>query len=584
MSFKQVTQANFTKGLNTATGKATPVPNSLLRISNLLYTKRGSLVTPDGVKLYSANTNWNSQLPLTPTGSWEIPVGMFAAVRGPNLFPLAITLNSSGGIIAYDMTTNPATQITLSGDSFWVGGTFFSPGHIPAKKFRIPQLVNVNQLTVLLPGNDSFGVPFANFYTGVKGQVGTQVPTVTAAAHGCYHQGFLWLWNTGPTQGQIDGPSTLRMCAQDSSGNPDLSNFPVTSVDKVDANDGTQGRGLISFTSSEAGIAPTATLVLFKDFATYQVTGLLAPNQGFAVTRAQTDMGCVASRTIQFAPGFGVVRLTHFGVAVFDGSKDTLISEEIRPYFFPEESDIFPIDWERVEIEATAAFTFNPPMYVMSVPVVGHAQGCQRLLCYDLVLKAWTVVDVPYQGGSEGNIFFVPILTSLSLIASMKIPGIQPFTLLATSSEPYGTGTNTANLGAFRWQGGDGSWPMGWSVKFPNTFGQTPDQPLYVRRSVLRMKTPAATITAKADFGGSGILMSDTFPFIPLSNQSIYGTSKYGFAVYSGGDQDMLGFFDFGARAFSAAVTYSGPPGTAEIMSNSWHFVQKPQGTPARIS
>ncbi len=193
------------------------------------------------------------------------------------------------------------------------------------------------------------------------------IAAVTAprgAAHGIVYAGSLWVGNTFPTStaDNFDGPSCLKMS--------DLNNpnsWNPLNVAFLDRDDGTQITGLATFTIAESGIPPSGSLVAFKDFSTFQINGVFGASN-FSIQRAQTDLGCVSPRTIQFVPGFGIVRMTHLGIAMFDGVRDRLISEEIRPYIFGGEPDIFPADWNFIWF-AKAAMTSVPPMYCCAIPL-----------------------------------------------------------------------------------------------------------------------------------------------------------------------------------------------------------------------
>jgi hypothetical protein len=81
-------------------------------------------------------------------------------------------------------------------------------------------------------------------------------------------------------------------------------------------------------------------------------------------------MGNISPRSLQFVPGFGIMRLSHLGFAVTDGINDKLENPEaLRPYLFGGQSDISPIDWNYIWF-AKAAQTANPPMYCCAVPVL----------------------------------------------------------------------------------------------------------------------------------------------------------------------------------------------------------------------
>src|SRR5208282_683751 len=123
------------------------------------------------------------------------------------------------------------------------------------------------------------------------------------------------------------------------------------------------GTGLATFTIAESGITPTGSLVAFKDYSTYQIIGIFG-SESFAIIQAQTDLGCIATDTIQFIPGFGIARLSHLGPAIFNGVRDQLFGEELRPYIFGGEPDIVPVDATQIA-NCFSAQTTNPPMYVL---------------------------------------------------------------------------------------------------------------------------------------------------------------------------------------------------------------------------
>jgi hypothetical protein len=196
--------------------------------------------------------------------------------------------------------------------------------------------------------------------------IGNTSPAPRGAAHIEVYAGALWVTNTSPTTttDQLDGPSALRM----SDINNPLSWNPLNTA-FIDRDDGDQTTGLKSMTIAESGIPPTGSLVVFKNFKTFQINGVFG-SSSFSIQRAQTDLGCVASRTIEFCPGFGIIRLAHLGFALFDTTRDHVISEQIRPFLFddPNIPDINAIDWNFAYL-AKAAQTADPPMYVCAIPV-----------------------------------------------------------------------------------------------------------------------------------------------------------------------------------------------------------------------
>lgn len=205
-----------------------------------------------------------------------------------------------------------------------------------------------------------------------SGQVSNSPPP-RGAAHAEVYAGSLWVANTGIVKSpdQLDGPSAIRM----SDLNNPISWNPLNAA-QISPDDGDQCTGIKAFTVAAAGIAPQNFLMYFKNFASYLIQGVFGASD-FSITRLQTDLGCIAPRSIQFVPGFGIMRLSHLGFAVTDGISDKLQDPEaIRPYLFPEstEFDITPIDQTYLYF-SKAAQTANPPMYVCAVPLQGLASA-----------------------------------------------------------------------------------------------------------------------------------------------------------------------------------------------------------------
>lgn len=206
-------------------------------------------------------------------------------------------------------------------------------------------------------------------------------------AHAIVYAGSLWLLNTSPatTDDQLDGPCCIKMSDLN---NP--SSWNPVNVAFLDRDDGDEITGAATFTIANSGIAPTGSLVIFKYFKTYQLTGVFGAAD-LTIQQAETELGCVAPRTIQFLTGFGIARLSHLGFAYFNGTVDRLFSEEIRPYLFadPNEPDIIPVDWTFAYFGKAAQST-TPPMYVCALPIMAQ------------VLSGVTVV-----AGSGGAIYSI---------------------------------------------------------------------------------------------------------------------------------------------------------------------------------
>jgi hypothetical protein len=261
----------------------------------------------------------------------------------------------------------------------------------------------------------------------------------------------------------IDGPTSLR---QSDVNNP-FSWNPINQA-FIDKDDGQEGMGLGTFTIAAVGIPPIGSLFLFKNYNTYQFTGLF--QAGANIARVRTERGCTAPRTIKFLPGYGEGRLTHLGISVTDGVTDQLLSDAIRPYLFAVNdrttADINFMDpsWAPFSY---ADLTANPPMYCCAIPVGqgGNSLGAlTRALCYDLTQRGWYPVDFPF---------------SISIIKQVLLTPLAPVTLLGGWQDGL----------IQRWQYGDFLWltlgpnptHVNWSYRTPLAASQNPDQRVYIQ-------------------------------------------------------------------------------------------------------
>jgi hypothetical protein len=320
-----------------------------------------------------------------------------------------------------------------------------------------------------------------------SGLLNTAAPPPPGCGHIAVYAGSLWMFNTSPgnTANGLDGPTSLRMSDVNNanSWNPINQAF-------LDKDDGTDGMGLATFTITAQGIPPQGSLVAFKLYATYQIVGVFG-SLNFAIQRAETDMGCVAPRTLQFAPGFGLMRMTHLGYAVFDGVSDRVVSPQIQPYLFGSDDvdvdDIVSMDPAWMAISQSAQ-TANPPMYISAIPVGDSAGFLTRILCFDLILKAWSVVDLPF-----------PIST-----LSQARSAVSPVVTLMGS----------ANDGTLqRWQAGDMTWAtsasaslvtgeISWMVRTPTVASKDAYVRLYARRVIVRGQQNSSTMSMNVRVAG----------------------------------------------------------------------------------
>ena len=376
------------------------------------------------------------------------------------------------------------------------------------------------------------------------GLTNTAAPPPPGCGHVTVYAGSLWMFNTSAknTATGIDGPCSLRMSDVN---NPNSWN-PINQA-FLDKDDGSEGTGLASFTITAQGIPPEGSLIAYKNYSGYQIVGVFG-STNLTIQRIKSDMGCIAPRTIQFVPGFGITRFAHLGFAVFDGVEDKVTSEDIRPFLFPtndfQEQDIVVLDsdWQSV---MWGFQTANPPMYCCAMPVGSSGGQLTQIACFDLVLKAWTaMVELPF-----------PISTG----AQFRTTSANPVTILGGFSDGC----------LSRWQAGDQLWDTGatgartpsqvsWSVKLPEAVAQVADTKLNCRRVAIR-----------------GISTSST-GFITVA-PVVNGVQKPGqtYPIPVTGDWEVFASFMLDGLRFSAVISGSGQ---LELDRFSFHVSEKPVG------
>jgi hypothetical protein len=301
----------------------------------------------------------------------------------------------------------------------------------------------------------------------VSGLLNSAAPPPPGCAHLEVYSGALWCFNTwiyNTTTG-LDGPTSLR---QSNINNP-LSWNPVNQA-FLDKDDGTEGMGLAKFTITAQGIPPEGSLVAFKNYAPYQITGVFGATN-LSIQTVSSDMGCIDPRSIVFVPGFGIMRYTHLGFANFNGVKDEVQSEQIRPYLFPTNSntfsDITTVDANWVPVGA-AGLSANPPMYCAAMPIGDSGGKLTRIFAFDLVLKGWVITDLPF---------------AVSSVTQVRSAVSNPLTIFGGFLD-----------GALqRWQAGDVEWytassapfNVDWAFDTSEIASQGTDQRVNARRVVV---------------------------------------------------------------------------------------------------
>ena len=369
-------------------------------------------------------------------------------------------------------------------------------------------------------------------------------PSPPGAGHIEVYAGSLWAFNTSPinTANGLDGPTALRM-----SNVNDPNGWNSVNQAFLDKDDGAEGMGMGKFTITAQGIPPEGSLIAFKYRVPYQIIGVFGANN-FAIQPVSSDMGCLAPRTIQFVPGFGLMRYCHLGIGVFNGYKDEVISEQIRPYLFPvndfDTQDITVVDANYVPL-SWAAQTANPPMYAMAAPIGNSGGQLSRMFLFDLILKCWAAnTDLPFP---------------LGCIAQVQPVTSNPLTIIGG----FGDGCLQ------RWQAGDVQWYTGgggsavavaWSVRTITVASQTASQRVWARKLIVR----------GTNAGASGQITVQP-------RVSTVALSAVNYAIPATGDFDL--FADVGQTGLRFDAIISGNL-HVEIDGCDWAIEPRPFGVP----
>lgn len=464
------------------------------------------------------------------------------------------SVGSSGGTST--TTAVPITSTFVPGFPTWSATTAYNTNNVttpdtPNGHYYIAKQGGVTGATQpTFPTATGAQVSDGSIIWQEAGPTNTAAPPPPGCGHVCVYAGALLMFNTSPTNTStgIDGPCSLR---QSDINNPNSWN-PVNQA-FLDKDDGTEGMGLATFTITAQGIPPEGSLVAYKNYSSYQVVGVFG-SPALTIQRVKSDMGCLAPRTLQFVPGFGIARFSHLGFAIFDGVDDRVVSEEIRPYLFATndfaESDIVVLDanWQSV---MWGAQTSNPPMWCIAMPVGTSNGQLTQIACFDLVLKAWAIVALPFP---------------ISTMSQFRTVSANPVTILGGFSDGC----------LSRWQAGDQTWDVGatgartpsqvnWSLKLPETASQSADTKLNCRRVAIR-----------------GINTSSTSPVtvVPYVNGVAKHTKKP-YTLPTSGDFEIFASFMHDGLRFSAIISGSGQ---LEMDRFIFHVTSKEVGAVALIS
>ena len=615
MAIKTQSLRGFLRGLISVTNRFSTPKGANILMSNLLMNERGALQTCDGSVVTS----------VLPGGITQ-PILALAYYVDPNFIAannklVGLVVQTATTVQLYNFSTNPATLLisNIAIDSGWMHPQMFNfagqlvitlgygtepqlytePGGIPTittlsttnlwkanHRYQIGdiidalnghsfQVVSIGGVTTPAQGGISGGTvpmwpvpggnpnPYAFDNTIVWQLLGPNSLAAdllpTGGAHGISHEGAMWLFGTWTSENAnaADGPMSLR---QSHLNSPD--EWPAIYAAFIGKDDGQRATGIGSFTIAEAGIAPQGGLVLFKDYSTYNLTANFA-NSSFAINPVKTDLGCVAPRSVQFVPAMGLARLSHLGVAIYDGVQDQLISEEIRPYILGG-FGVTGMNTAQAD-NARSALVSNPPMYTLAIPT-GTNTWCSRILAYDLIQKSWSVVDLPFQ---------------ISSFTQIRVP--TDFSSGGQAAFPITYMGGAADGKVRRWQAGDASnWDTGaavaWSVTTPEVGNDTTGR-IYFRRTTIRLHAPSApTIKFTPIYGNdNGPVQSRVGQEIgPVSSGPNQGGNQgqQTEATYEG-DNDYIIRFTQGVTGQTQRITLSGT-GRVTLESIEMDLVPKP--------
>lgn len=441
---KPVPVLDLSGGENTVTNPHLLKPNQCQQVINMILDEHGSLRTRDGT-LKDGASSPRPDRPIVKLHDLVLSTG--------TRYKLAILLGTFGNNSLYNRGTTPWTLI----------GTFSSI-------YTIPDMLTFVNRAIIAAGNTET----IKYYDGTTfAALGGSVPN---GAHVAVHLNYLWVGNTSNVSGATAGPSSLQ--ASDLN-NPD--SWPGGNQTFVAKDDGQSITALGQFTIAESGISPTSTLIIWKEFSGYEATGVLG-TLTFSVQKIKSDMGCVAPRSLQFVSGFGVMRLSHRGFALYDGVNDTLVSEEERPRIFGRDQYI-GLDWTNIS-KCMSAQCANPPMYVCACPVAGGNGALQRVFIYDLVRRAWTVLQYP---------------NDISTLQLSLVPSQLPTIYSGDFSEGY-----VRRL--FAGDTTDDGVVIDWRIVSRALTAASPIDRSYMRRMLVKTYglEPGTTLTATFYFGPSG--------------------------------------------------------------------------------
>lgn len=529
MAKSALSQFDFSGGINAVASPYLIGPKQCPRIRNLILDEHGALTTRDGYTVQSTGTGAAGPVAL---------IGQF---------------NKTGAApIPYVITSPPTAEGIIP--TLKLYRTDFTPWNfvgdlnsVPNAVTPTPQSLTVYDKEIFIVGADTPRMWDGVSLTPVTATGGQVLPP--GAFHGAFHLGSLWLWNTSLSETTLDGPSSLR---HSDPANP-LGSWLSADQTFLGRGDGQVGMGLSTFTIAETGIAPTQTLVAFKNFSTYQITGFLGLSDNTNVQRVKTDMGCVAPRTIQFISGFGIIRLTHKGFALYDGVEDRIISEEIRPYIFGNES-ITGLTTNGLD-RSWAMQSQNPPAYIVACPVGSVA--LTRIFIYDLIRRSWTVCDY---------------FEDFQCLAVRFTIGAKPALLAGSAS------ANPPEVyELFKGDSTDDGVPISWNIRTRTFYANSFMRPAYWRRLVADIATDGnENVAFTIHPAGQNAPIRTVINYASPLQSAKWGTAVWSQFVWNGsGLQDARRSVDIMRTSPSIYADLEGE-GRVKIRGLEWQVSPKP--------
>src|SRR5262245_678869 len=455
------------------------------------------------------------------TGGLATRPGSISTLYAQSPFPTRAIVSLLGGVykgqegqVAILYAPGVSNALYVFGKDAWtLIGTFDGAYPIPQMlQFRTRVIVagGYERIKNALP-DTSFGVlPAVN----PPGSVVAQSLPIGACHIKTYKQ-RVYVYNTAATDDPngVDGPSFLRCCEVN---NP--TSWPLVFSTVIGGmGDGQQGMGLMPMVTGDAALAPLSSLVLFREFGTFQLTGDLGST--FSVDQVKTNMGCVAPRSLVFLRGLGLMRLSHLGFTLFDGSADELLSETIRPYLFGDATQgISAVDWFNIQSSCAVELT-NPQGYACFCPAVNGGAGNTRCFVYYPATHAWTVLQFPF---------------AVSSVARLGFTNDPELTVTGDTSGGF-----VRRVFARQDADDDGA-PVRWTFKpRPYTWSGRPSDDTFYRRVNVALGRSASgssllltTVLEPTD--RTSVITVQPIPLQPFSITGAWGNSPYGNAPYGG--------------------------------------------------